>query len=209
MSRAVAIALLLLPALTLVPIAAGDAWGDAPKKLPPAEGARYDPENTVAISQFMETVSKGNEKYASKDYTGAIDLFKKAIQLAPKNALGPYLLAEAYLANGNLGEADGAIAQAQEIAPTDHKQAPLRARVLFLRADIYERQKKWDLARTTWQSYVEVAAKVGDAGAFPQSGAERLRVLQKVIDQEKRYAPVRERIAADKADAGANAAKKK
>ncbi len=207
MSRAAAIAL-LVPALVLVPLAAGTAWGDAPKKLPAASAdERYDPENIVAISQFMETVSKGTAKYAAKDFTGAIDAFKKANQLAPKNALGPYLLAEAYLANANLGEADAAITQAQELAPTDAKQAPLRARVLFLRADIYERQKKWDLARTAWQSYVEVAARAGAAGASPQTGAERLRVLQKVLDQEKRYAPVRERIAADKADAGA--AKKK
>ena len=76
----------------------------------------------------------------------------------------------------------------------------------FLRADIAERQKKWDQAKLAWQAYTEHAAKMGaDAGAFPQTGAERLKAIQKVMDLEKAYAPVRERIAAEKADAGKSA----
>lgn len=211
--RSAALAL-VLPAALLVPIAAfGD--GEAPKrKVLPAAPAdqRYDPENITAISEFMETVSKGNEKYVAKDYAAAIDTYRKAMQLAPKNALGPYLLAEAYLANGNMSEADSAIAQAVEIAPTESKQAALalRARVLFLRADVYEREKKWAEARTAWQVYVDVANRVSaDGGAYPNSGLERIKALQKVIDMEKPYAAVRERIAADKADAGKPAPKKK
>jgi tetratricopeptide (TPR) repeat protein len=207
MSRSVALAL-ILPAAMLVPIAAfGD--GDAPapkKKLPPAAtDVRYDPDNIVAISQFQETVTKGNERYEAKDFTGAIDTYKKAIQLAPKNPFGPYLLAEAYLANANLGEADAAIASAVELAPTDAKPSSLamRSRVLFLRADVFEREKKWDQAKTAWQAYVDAAKQVTtDGGAYPQNGLERIRAIQKVIDLEAKYAGVRERIAAEKADAG-------
>lgn len=199
---------LILPAALLVPvIALGDGDKPAKKKLPPAAGdVKYDPEGIVAISEFQENVTKGNERYGQKDYAGATDLYRKAIQLAPKQALGPYLLAEAYLAQGNLNEADAAIASAVDLAPTDAKASSqsTRARILFLRADIYERQKKWDQAKTAWQAYVEAANKMNgpDAGAFPQSGQERIRAIQKAIDLDKQYAPVRERIAAEKADAG-------
>lgn len=209
--RSTALAL-VLPAALLVPIAAfGDGEPAAKRKVLPAAPAdqKYDPENITAISEFMEQVSKGNEKYVAKDYTAAVDTYRKAMQLAPKNALGPYLLAEAYLASGNLPEADSAISSAVEIAPTEQKQAALalRSRVLFLRADIYERQKKWADAKTAWQLYVDTASKVnGDGGAYPNSGAERIKALQRVIDMEKPYAAVRERIAADKADAGKSAA---
>jgi tetratricopeptide (TPR) repeat protein len=207
MSRSLALAL-LLPALMLVPLAAfGDGEKTPPKKkLPPAAtDVKYDPEGVVAISEFQEQVAKGNARYAEKDYTGAVDLYRKAIQLAPKNALGPYLLAEAHLATGNLAEADASIASAVELAPTDAKPTSqaTRARVLFLRADIYERQKKWEQAKTAWQAYTDAANKVtSDGGAYPASGQERVRAIQKAMDLEKQYVPVRERIAADKADAG-------
>lgn len=203
-ARSVALAL-ILPAVLVVPLAAlGDDAPPPRKKLPPAAtDVKYDPDEIVAISQFMETAVKGNEKYVAKDYTAAIDLFKKAVQLAPKNALGPYLLCEAYLASGNMPEAEAAIASAVELAPADPKKAEIKARILFLRADVHERQKKWPEAKAAWQAYVDFASKVtGDAGVYPSSGTSRLAAIQKVIDLEAKYAGVRERIAADKADAG-------
>jgi tetratricopeptide (TPR) repeat protein len=207
----------VVPASVLAPLV---AWGE-PKAAKPAEKSekspvgdrpgQYDPDNITAISQYMETIVKGNERFVAKDNTAAIDTYKKAIQLNPRHPLGHILLAEAYLASGNLGEAEAASHQAYE---ADGKNAVLRSHVLFLRADIFERQKKWDDAKVAWQAYVEHSAKLApDAGGFPQSGAERLKAIQKVIDLAKPYAAVRERIAADKAaaskvDAGKPGAKK-
>ena len=99
--------------------------------------------------------------------------------------------------------------QIQQAYDADSKNATVRSHVLFLRAAILERQKKWEDAKTAWQAYTEHAAKSGDAGAFPQTGAERVRAIQKVLELEKAYAPVRERIAAEKADAGKAAPPKK
>ncbi len=204
-SRALSLVLALtVPAIALVPVVASGE----PKK--PADkndkADRYDPDNITAISQYMETLAKGNERFAAKDHTGAIDTYKKAIQLSPRNPLGHHLLAEAYLATGNVGEAEAAIQQAFE---ADAKNALVRSHVLFLRADIAERQKKWEQAKAAWQAYMEHAAKLGDAGAFPQTAAERLKAIQKVMELEKAYAGVRERIAAEKADAGKGASTKK
>src|SRR4051812_44573245 len=113
-------ALALVLTLTLAPTdASGQKPAPKPKTAPDA-GERYDPDNVTAISQFMETVGKGTEKYDAKDYPGAIDTFKKAIQLNPRQALGPYLLGESYLAMNNLGEAEAAFKTAEEL--NDPKQ---------------------------------------------------------------------------------------
>ena len=89
------------------------------------------------------------------------------------------------------------------------KNAQLRSKVLFLSADILEREKKWDRALVAWQAYVEQSAKLGpDGGAFPQTGAARIKAIQRVIDLEKSYAAVRQRIQAEKDAAKAAPPKK-
>jgi tetratricopeptide (TPR) repeat protein len=191
--------------------APNDASGQKPDPRPKAKpsgsdrpdaGDRYDPENITAISQFMETVGTGNEKYAAKDYPGAIDVYKKAIQLNPRQPLGPYLLGEAYLAMNNLGEAEAAFKTAEDL--NDPKQQLVRSHVLFALADCYEREKKWELARTAWQAYTEHTAKLGpDGGGHPLSGAARIKAVDDWLKLDKQYEIVRQRIAAERADSGA------
>lgn len=198
-----------VPAIALVPLVA--TGEPKPKSAKPAakeadHADKHDPDNITAISQYMETIAKGNERFVAKDHTTAIDTYKKAIQLSPRNPLAHLLLTEAYLATGNLGEAEAAIQQAYE---ADSKNATLRGHVLLARADVFERQKKWDQAKLAWQAYTEHASKLGaDAGGYPQTGAERLKAIQKMLDLDKAYAVVRERIAAEKADAGKSPSKK-
>ena len=176
-----------------------------PGKPGPDAGDRYDPENVTAISQFMETLNKGTEKYTAKDYPAAIDLYKKAIVLNPRNALGPYLLGEAYLATSNLSEAEAAFKSAEEL--NDAKFPLVRSHVLFALADCYEREKKRDLALAAWKAYAEHAAKLGpDGGGFPQTGAGRIKAIDDYMKFDKQYELVRARIAAEKSDAGAPAA---
>ena len=196
--------------LTLAPSDAAGQKPDAPKaaaakpKAAPDAGDRYDPENVTALSQFMEIVGKGNEKYNAKDYPAAVDSFKRAIPVSPRHPLGSYLLGEAYLASGNLGEAEAAFKAAEE--QNDPKFPLVRSQVLFAIADCYEREKKWELARTAWQVYTEHAAKLGaDGGAHPQSGAARIKAVDDWLKLDKQYEIVRQRIAAEKADAGAPA----
>jgi len=163
-----------------------DAAGDAPKP-----------------DTFTTLVGKGKDRYAAKDYPGAADVFKKAVQASPRNPLGSYLLGEAHLASANLGEAEAAFKAA---AALDDPQAPpaARSRVLFAVADCYEREKKWEQARSAWQAYAEHAAKlVPDAGAHPESAASRLKVIDEWLRLEKRSKAVRERIAAENSDAAA------
>lgn len=217
-----ALSAILVPAALLLPIAIGGTAfggddGKAPssaptpkptkKNAPSAAGEHaYDPDNVTAISQYVESLNKAVEKFQAQERTAAIDGIRKAITLNPRHPLGHYLLGEVYAASGNLSEAEAALSAARELG--NDKHPVLRGHVLFALADVYERQKKWEDAKTTWQAYSEYAAKVGaDAGVHPQSAAERLKVAQKIIDLEKAYVVVRERIAAEKElkDAGAAA----
>jgi tetratricopeptide (TPR) repeat protein len=205
--RAAALALgamAMASALALLPSEAAGQKAPPPKVQPDA-GERHDPDNVTGLSLFMETLGQGNAKYGDKDYPGAIDLYKKAIQLNPRSPLGSYLLGEGYLATSNLGEAEAAFKAAAEL--DDPKLPLVRSHVLFAVADVYERQKKWEQARAAWKTYAEHATKLGaDAGAHPESAAARIKAIEAWLALDKKYELVRQRIAAEKADAGAPAA---
>ena len=161
---------------------------------PPAEPV-FDSDNKTAISKYNDTILKGNGKYLARDFPGAIDVYKSAIPLAPKNALGHYTLAETQIAANNLAEAEASLSQAE--ANSDDKNAGLRAKILFLQADVKERQKRWDEAKTAWQLCADYASKHAGAG-FQPSAASRIQAIDDMLKQEKAYVAVRERIAAEK-----------
>jgi tetratricopeptide (TPR) repeat protein len=200
MSRRVAVFLaLVVPALLAAPLV---AEGQKAKPAPKADaGDRYDPENLTAKSEHMETLVKGNERFLAKDYNGAIDLYKKAIQLNPKHPLGPYLLGEAYIAQGNLGEAEASFKQAADL--NDPRNPQFKSHALFALADCFEREKKWTEARAAWQAYAEHAPRVPDGGAFPASAAARIKAIDDWMKLDKQYETVRANIANEKKDAGA------
>jgi tetratricopeptide (TPR) repeat protein len=197
-----------------------EAAGDAPKPAAPQQaparkpvpvpdgGERHDPDNITSLSQFMELVGKGNELFSTRNYPGAIDVYKKAILLNPRNPLGPYVLGEAHLAMNDLPEAEAAFKAAEEIHDAK-TPAVVRSHVLFAVADVYERQKKWQQARVAWQLYTEHASKLGaDGGAHPLTGVARLKALDDGLKLDKQYELVRQRIGAEKAEGGAPPAKK-
>ncbi len=181
--------LCLLVASLVAPLQAlADGTGSGKKKGGGADAAVAD-----AKSGFKDALADGSAKYAARDFPGSIQAFQKAIELSPKNALGHYLLGEAQLAAGNATEAEAAWNRAA-LEVTD-KEAALKAKVLFVLADLKERQKKWDDAKTAWQAYVDEAGKSPDAKAFPGSGQSRQQKIDDMQKQDKAYAVVRQRIA--------------
>jgi len=200
------VTLLLAPLLVLEPIAAF-ADGAKPKKNDDdaaaasasagSSGKKYDADNRTAISEFMHTCVQGNAKYAARDFPGAIELYRKAIELNPKHPLAQYLIGEAQLASGNMPEAEAAWSRA--VLDSSEKEPALKARILFVVADLKERQKKWDDAKTAWQAYLDWASKFPKAGAFPESAQSRQQVIDAMVKQDKAYEVVRQRIAGTKA----------
>lgn len=142
---------------------------------------------------FNDAVAQGATKYAARDFAGAVASFQKAIEADPKNPLGHYFLGEAQLAAGNMTEAEAAWNRASLEAAD--KNPALRAKILFVLADLKERQHKWDDARAAWQVYLDWAAKNPNAGAFSGSGQSRQQMIDAVQKQDTAYAVVRQRIA--------------
>jgi tetratricopeptide (TPR) repeat protein len=142
---------------------------------------------------FKDAVQQGSTKYAARDFPGAVASFQKAIEADPKNPIGHYFLGEAQLAAGNMTEAEAAWNRASLEAA--EKNPALRAKILFVLADLKERQHKWDDAKQAWQVYLDWAAKYPNIGAFAGSGQSRQQSIDTMQKQDTAYAVVRQRIA--------------
>jgi tetratricopeptide (TPR) repeat protein len=167
----------LASTLSLAAAGAGDTKDAAPSK---------------SKNEFSDAINEGCVKYVAKDLPGAIELFHKATQLQPRNPLGYYLLGEAQLGAGSLPDAEAAWLQGDQVS--DGGPPSLKAKLLFVLADLRERQGRWEDAKTAWKRYADFAAQVGDAGAFPQTAEARIRDISAMQKQYKDYAIVRKRI---------------
>ncbi len=190
---------LLLLAFTLPPVALAPvlAWsyasGDSGK---PAAAA---PAKGSPTAEYLSACAGGNGKYAARDFAGAIEQYRKAIEMSPNQPLAHYLLGEAQLAAGNLSEAENVWTRASLLA--GDRDAALRARILFVLADLKERQKKWEEAKSAWRVYLDWVNRFPNANGFPASALSRQQVIDTMLKQDKAYDLVRQRIA-DTKDGG-------
>lgn len=178
---------LVVPAVVLASMV---AWGEGA----PADSPRKTETSAPGGREYASTCARGNTKYAARDYDGAIELFQKAVDLAPHPSLALYLLGEAQLAAGKLSEAEASWTRAA--LETSEKAPALHARALFVLADLKERQKKWDEAKAAWQIYLDWVGRFPDGGVFPGSAQSRQQVIDTMLRQDKMYEVVRQRIAA-------------
>jgi tetratricopeptide (TPR) repeat protein len=178
----------------------------APAPAKPAEGGevRRDPNGVKGISPFWENVNKGDAAYIARDFDAAIGAYRDAIAASPQNPLGHYRLGEAQLAKGNIAEAEQSWDTGLRFAGDDQR---IRAKLLFLMADLRERQKAYDEATARWEQYEKVAQQQPEAKAFPATAAERKKRIAdwKRITEES--AAVKERIEARLKEAEAAARK--
>ncbi len=174
---------LAVSAAALAPVVALAQGGGGPK-----HDAATVPET------YASTCARGNASYAAHDFEGAIALYRHAMDIDPKSALAPYLLGEAQLAAGHVAEADATWTLAAQ-GSREKSSAPY-GRVLFVLADVKERQRKWEDAKAAWQAYLDWTNQAPDGGAFPGTARSRLQAIAVKLDQDKAEEPVRERIAA-------------
>lgn len=193
-SRLVPCLLALAAALTALPAYADGGSGSGSSKKKGSDDSSSS--DSGDKSAFKDALADGTSKYAARDFAGAVGAFQKAIEASPKDPLGHYFLGEAQLAANNLTEAEAAWNRAS-LAATE-KQAGLRAKILFVLADLKERQKKWDDAKAAWQVYLDWVAKYPEAKGFQGSGTARQTAIDTSQKQDKAYEVVRQRIAATK-----------
>jgi predicted Zn-dependent protease len=174
-----------------VSLAAGAAGAEKPAA--EATPAR-DPSNVTGLSQAMELIADGNDKLVARDAPGALESYRRAIKLQPKNPLGHLMLGQALVTTNALPEAEASFRAGDAVADS----APaIKARLLFSMADLKERQKKLEDAKAAWQRYADYVSKRETIG-FASTATARIAAIDEVLKQEKAYEIVRQRIAEDK-----------
>lgn len=163
-----------------------------------------DPKGIRGISPFMERINEGNAAYIARDFPTAISKYQEALKQAPNRALGHYMLGQALLADKKVQEADEAWQNALRFA---EKDPVMKAKVLFVIADLREQQQRWDDAIEAWKAYAQFVGANPNANGYPNTSTERQKALETRKELETKYAKVKERIAQREKDAAAKAGK--
>jgi tetratricopeptide (TPR) repeat protein len=140
---------------------------------------------------FGDALSKGDAAYIARDFDGAIKAYREALAKESQNALGHYRLGEAQLAKGDMNEAEQSWQSGLRFVGKDEK---LRAKLLFVLADLRERQKNYDEATARWKEYEKHAQSQPTAKAFPATATERQKRIADWKQISTDSAAVKERI---------------
>lgn len=162
----------------------------------PPTAVRKDPQGIKGISPYWEAIKEGDGAYVAQDFPAAIAAFKRAVSLMPQKALAHYRLGQALLASGATAEAE----QAYQAALRFAEDPTMKAKSLFVLADLRERQRDLDGAAEGWTAYAGPAQAPG-ANGYPATAAERKKAIARWQEAEAAYAKVKERIAARIAEA--------
>ncbi len=117
-------------------------------------------------------MQKGDSAYIARDFDGAIAAYRQEIEKNPNGALGHYRMGEAQLAKGNFAEAEQSWQTALRFAEKDQH---LKSKILFVLADLKERQKAYDEAVERWKAYQQHAEATPDAKGYPATAADRIK----------------------------------
>jgi tetratricopeptide (TPR) repeat protein len=145
-------------------------------------------------------VQKGDTALLARDLDGAVAAYKQEIAKNPNAPLGHYRLGEAELARGNLAEAEVAWQTALRFVGKDEN---MKSKILFVLADVKERQKANDEAVTRWKDYEQHAVAQPSAKGHPATAVERVKRADEWKKVAADAAVVRDRIKKrlDEADA--------
>ena len=179
------------PATTAKPVAA-----PASSVGPTGKPIRRDPEGRSGIAPYQEAVVKGQGAFAARDFPGAVVAFQDAIKLDPTAMLGFYLLGEAQLEAGKPDEAEAAWTSGLSKKGSED----LNGRILFVLADLRERQKSWQGAKDAWAAYQAFLTSHTTVKGYAATAEDRIKRIDQRIKDEKDYGAVKERIKAREAE---------
>jgi TolA-binding protein len=137
------------------------------------------------------TLSKGHAAYMARDYPGAVQAYKDAIAEDGSDPATFYFLGEAQLAAGTTAEADNTFAAGLRNAAS---KDDWHSKLLFVVAELRERQGKWPEAKKAWEEYAQFLSTHPNAKGYAATATERVKVVDARADLETKYAPVKQRI---------------
>jgi hypothetical protein len=162
----------------------------------PTDNVRRDPEGKTGISPYMELIAKGEAAFVARDFAGAIASFQEAIKLDGTKMLGFYRMGEAQLASAKLEE----VLATWQSGLGKKGTEDLNAKLLFVIADLYERQGNLQAAKDAWAAYAAFLQNNAKASGYAGTPVERQKQADRRMKDEKDYAVVKERIAKREAE---------
>lgn len=186
-----------LSSLVAVAVLLGQADASAdPPKAAGAKEIKRDPEGKRGISPYNEAIAKGEAAYVARDLPGAVSAFQDAIKLDTDKMLGFLRLGEAMLESGKMDEAETAWTTGLgKKGPDD-----LNAKLLFVIADLRERQHKWQASKEAWAAYAAFLQNHPKVLGYPATAVERQKQADRRMKDEIDYGAVKERIAKREAE---------
>jgi len=163
----------------------------APASKPAEGGVRRDPKGLKGISPFWEAIKKGDDALVARDIDSAIAAYKEALSKEPNNPMGHYRIGEAMLVKGDMNEAKAALESAKRFSGND---PTLRAKAIFVLADIAERERNFTEATNSWNAYDSHAKSAASAKTYPATSTDRKKRIEDWKKLETDYAAVKERI---------------
>jgi tetratricopeptide (TPR) repeat protein len=146
---------------------------------------------TSRQSPYTATMTKGHRAMAAHDFAGAIAAYRAAVAETPRAALPLYFLGEAQTSNGELSEAAVSYESGVGLAAANDD---LHGRLLFVLADLRERQGNWAEARRGWENYAQFLAAHPAVKGYATTATERSNALTVHVDLEASSAAVKDRI---------------
>lgn len=158
----------------------------------PAAAQEEAETSTTSADEYTQRVQSGIQLLVSGDSSGAMTAFREAIGIDGNRPQAPYYLAAANRISGNLQDAVTGFERAADLAETEPRW---RGRALQGVAQTLERMDgRLEDARTAWQAYVRFADS-NAAVTLPQMGRARIQAIDIMVEQERAYGSVRQRIA--------------
>jgi len=152
---------------------------------------RRDAAGRTGISPAWEAIKRGDDAYAAHNFDGAIHEYQAAIEARPQNPVGHYRLACVLVANGDFKQAQEELDAALRFAKSDSVTA---GKVLFVMADLKERQQDYPAALVAWKAYSAFASNHPEVKTFPGTSESRQARLAAYLELAQRSAQVKQRI---------------
>ncbi len=174
--------------------AAGPSSPSVPEKSPypsASPSPRRAPAGAKGSGAFWEAIKKGDDAFAARDLEGAKAAYQEAIRVEPQNGMGHYRMGEAELSRGNPKDAEASWQSALRFAGDN---AGLEAKILFVLADLKERQRSFEEATSGWNAYEAHSKASSTVKTYPASATERKKRIEGWKKLETDYAAVKERI---------------
>lgn len=152
---------------------------------------RRDAAGKTGISPTWEALKRGDDAYVAHNLDGAIKEYQAAIEAKPQNAVAHYRLACALIAKGEFKQAQESLDSALRFAQSEPQTA---AKVLFVVADLKEREHDYPAALTAWKAYSAFVKANPTIKAFPASGESREAKVTQIIKLNEQSAKVKQRI---------------